>query len=256
MEPLFFGEPGRQLFGVYEPPVARARKGGVVLCCPLVQECSIGHFALRRLAGLLAREGLHVFRFDWSGTGDSAGDIEDADVTRWCSDLRQAVGELADLAGVRRVSAVGLRFGGAIAAVAASGGLELADLVLWDPPLGGRDHLEAIRAFDRQHRLDLPYATTIGPGELLGYALSLQLRASIESVDLAALAPCRADRLFVFAPERRSEHGILGETLRDRHGRGPHLAFLAEEAAWRPGAAFVPSRTIQAIASAVASSAT
>ncbi len=72
--PLFFGDPARQLFGVYHPAAeGNAAERAVVLCAPSPQEYMPTHWAYRRLAALLAKAGVHVLRFDYFGMGDSAG---------------------------------------------------------------------------------------------------------------------------------------------------------------------------------------
>src|SRR4051794_18965963 len=107
MKPLFFGESSRQLFGAYEPPrPGSARKHAALLCYPGVQEYNMSHWAFRKLAVQLAREGLHVLRFDYYGTGDSAGTTQDGSPDRWIADIRTAARELVDLSGVRTLSIV------------------------------------------------------------------------------------------------------------------------------------------------------
>ncbi len=250
MEPLFFGPATRQLFGAYEAPQGSERDAGVLVCNAGVHEYTRAHFAVRRLAGLIARQGYHVLRFDWLGTGDSGGDLSDATVERWCEDLQRSAGELRELSGVRRVSAVGYRLGAAIAARAASEGLELRDLVLWDPPLCGRNHLAELRAVDREQLSSMPWVD-VDPHQFQGYALPRELQASIETLDLRRLAPCHADRIAVFAPAELPAHAELAAALRDRTGRPPTMAFVPDAPPAR-GAAFLPSHSIQAIVTALA----
>ena len=70
MKPFFFGPSAQPRFGLLHPPAGeRARRAGVLLCYPGVQEYNISHWAFRKLAGLLARAGFPVLRFDWAGTG-------------------------------------------------------------------------------------------------------------------------------------------------------------------------------------------
>ena len=132
MKALFFGNTATKLYGVYHPP--KAGVGGissVLICCPNGYEYIYTHRALRQLAGLLAKRGHHVLRFDYFASGDSAGDAEDGTVEQWIVDIRTAVRELRDISGRDRPSIVGLRLGALLAACAEVSDAE--DLVLWDP---------------------------------------------------------------------------------------------------------------------------
>ena len=77
MKPLFFGEANRRLYGVYHPP-AKPSRHAVLLCYPGMQEYNAAHWMFRRLATSLSREGHHVLRFDYYGTGDSDGETDAA----------------------------------------------------------------------------------------------------------------------------------------------------------------------------------
>src|SRR5687768_16729988 len=115
MNPFYFGSSQRPLYGVYHPSKGRtARPVGVVLCYPLGQEYMRAHRAFRQLATLLTKNGFPVLRFDYAGTGDSAGDGSAGSVATWVEDIGAAIDELKDTAGVSRVSLVGLRAGGAL----------------------------------------------------------------------------------------------------------------------------------------------
>src|ERR1041385_3953899 len=132
MIPNFFGSSDNPLFGVYHPPRgARPRDTGVLLCYPAPQEYMRTHWAFRKLAWMLAKEGFHVFRFDYFGTGDSAGATEEGRIATWRDNVVTAARELRDLASVTKVAAVGFRLGATLAATARD--LPLTDLVLWEP---------------------------------------------------------------------------------------------------------------------------
>jgi pimeloyl-ACP methyl ester carboxylesterase len=252
VKPVYFGKAGKQLFGAYhEPRARRAVDAAVLLCYPLVQEYMRTHWAFRKLAGLLAREGFHVFRFDYSGTGDSAGDEESGSVAQWCADIRLAAAELQDLADVPRVSVVGLRMGAAFATLAVAGGLQVRDLVLWEPALDGRSHLRELEAIERIKFANLPHPPVPGPGELLEYPLPGELRASLEKVDLRRVPPCAADRVLVFSSEVRPEHHVLREFLRDRGGRPPQCQVVQEEVRDSHRGVLLSTRVLQAMASAL-----
>ncbi len=207
MRPFFFGEAERPLFGVYEPPWAAARNTGVVLCYPGAQEYNATHWAFRKLTSLLSSAGYHVLRFDWSCTGDSAGESADGRPETWIQDLRLAVEELREQAGIRAVSLIGMRLGATLAYRCA---MEFAvrELVLWEPVVSGVDYVRDLRALDDRRRLRLLHPP--GPeDELLGFPFPAAQRQAIEALDLRQLALPKARRVLLFAAlESRSLHEL------------------------------------------------
>lgn len=202
MIPKFFGERHRQLFGLYQAPApADARDVGVVLCHAGPHEYRHTYFSFRRLAGLLVKAGLHVFRFDYGGTGDSAGDAADETVDAWADDVRQAARELKELSGVRRVSLVGLRLGGAVAARAVADGLRVDDLVLWEPVVDGRTYLAQLDGLEVQRlaHLRFPQSWARVPDEMVGYPLTAVQRRALEDVDVATMSLACAKRVSLVA---------------------------------------------------------
>ena len=172
MTPLFFGDRTRRLFGVYSPGHAvGARARGAVLCAPWGPEYLRAHRSLAQLGKWLNEAGVHVLRFDWHGTGDSAGDMAEARLDGWVDDLHSAIDELKDTAGLQRVSLVGLRLGATLALrAAATRRRDIDGLVLWDPVMNGREHLAELRAL---HAATLGLrGLQAGPQELLGFAVS------------------------------------------------------------------------------------
>src|SRR6201996_7552654 len=122
MNPLFFGSTGRQLFGIYEPAAAgTSGKRAAVICYPWGPEYINSHRSLRQLTLKLSAIGYHTLRFDYYGTGDSGGDASDADLVGWEADLKSAIDEISEMTGVTRVTLIGLRLGGSIAANVAGG---------------------------------------------------------------------------------------------------------------------------------------
>ncbi|HEY0777633.1 MAG TPA: alpha/beta hydrolase [Gemmatirosa sp.] len=227
MLPRFFGDTGRQLFGVYHPASAapgvsaQVRRTGVVLCYPGPQEYRQAHWAYRRLAGLLADGGVHVLRFDYVGTGDSAGASSDGSLAQWADDVRAAARELQDVAGVRRTALVGLRLGAVIAARACAAGLAVSDLVLWDPVVRGTEYLAGLDAEqgsgleDRRYPEDDRRASD----ELLGFEMTAAMRAEIGAVDLTVEACGAPGRVLVIAADDGPEYGAFGAALTARATR-------------------------------------
>lgn len=137
MLPIHFGSRDRQLFGLHDQGLAPRRRVGVVILNPIGWELLRAHRTLRLLAGRLAESGYDVLRFDYSGTGDSWGDLTDGiSLATWIADVDVALEELAGISGSQRFVLIGLRAGAAIAAeVAARRPRGIEHVILWDPPV-------------------------------------------------------------------------------------------------------------------------
>ncbi len=152
-EPLWFPSNGQPLFGCLTRPKVPLARGGVIIAPPIGREVHASRFALRRLATALAEHGFVALRFDYYGTGDSVGDMNDMelDVT-WQGNVLSAV-ELLRSLGLSDISAVGLRLGATVLGVTASGqSLGLSSLVLWDPCDSGRTYLREAKALGMLQR--------------------------------------------------------------------------------------------------------
>lgn len=184
MNPSFFGPPGAQLLGIHHPPRAASRGHGVVLCSPAPQETARTHWAFRKLADHLSRAGFDVLRFDYRGTGDSAGDLDDTTPALWVEDIQRAARELKDVSGVRKVSAVGFRLGALLLAQASSQGLALETLVLWEPVVSAQNWMARLALVEEQLRREFTFAPKREPGELLGFVLPPALEQQWAALDL------------------------------------------------------------------------
>jgi len=253
VQPLHFGPARSQLFGLYHEPLARGHSDtGVLLCYPAVQEYNRTHFAFRKLAGLLIRQGFHVLRFDYFGTGDSAGESGAGSAERWIEDIRVAAGELRDLGGVDRISLVGLRLGAALGTLAACDGLELQDLVLWEPVTDGASHLRELEAIQAARETLLPSPSRFGPDELLDYPLPPPLRASIAGIELRAGLPVAAERVLLFAARSHPALLELQGRLRGRGGAAPELRLVPDETAAGSEGILLSTQILRAIAAGLA----
>ena len=210
-EPCTFGTSGRQLLGLYHAPEGpRPRDEAVLVCGPGPQEYMQSHWALRKLAAALSRTGFHVFRFDYYGTGDSAGDSVEGRMSAWRSDVAQALEELADVSGAARLSAVGFRLG---ATLAATSPVRLERLVLWEPVVDGHRHIEELVASHVRrfaHCLHVPPLRLDGPSpELLGLPFPRELRQDLEAVALPRGWACRTRKVDIVT----AETGATGSRL-------------------------------------------
>ncbi|QDE39349.1 alpha/beta fold hydrolase [Luteibacter pinisoli] len=149
--PFFFGADSG-LFGMYHAPASTPRRA-VLMCPPLGQELIRTHRLYRQLAQALAAQGIAVLRFDYHGTGDSAGDSAEVDWQRCIGDAVTAAGELRSRAGVDRIVAFGARLGGSIA-LGAADRARFAEVIAWDPVIDGDDYVSALDTMQAALRED------------------------------------------------------------------------------------------------------
>lgn len=184
--PFYFGSADRTLFGAYHPAATGGRRGAV-LCYPWGQEYLRSHKAMCFLASLLSDRGFHVLRFDWYGSGDSAGEcFEGGEPGSWMLDLQDAVTELKDMADIKTLAIVGLRMGAAVGAQLALRGSEVDRLVLWDPVVDGAEYIDALLG-ERGTNLSRAYPDHLAEDggeipEVLGFPLTPQMRKGIETL--------------------------------------------------------------------------
>lgn len=230
MKPMFFGDSKRKLYGVYYPPTgAKRRSHAVLLCYPGVQEYGTSLWGFRRLAGMLAQDGHHVLRFDYFGTGDSAGRVEEGTPRIWTTDIQQAALELKELSGARQLSLVGKRLGASLAVRACASGLQAQRLVLWDPVVSGRDYVAELEMWDERRNLLLLHSGRRGRGrsELLGYPFASTLREELNAMDSTKDHPSGAKQIAIIAGEKRQSFEALAEAYRSR-GLSCTLRFASE----------------------------
>jgi uncharacterized protein len=178
--PFYFGDDA-ELFGLFHASGGPARRA-VLLCPPLGQDHIRCHRLYRQLANTLAGEGIPSLRFDYYGTGDSAGESVDVDWDRCIADITTAADELRRRSGAAHIIAFGARLGGSMAVAAAAA--RFAGLVTWDPVLDGATYVSRLDAMqsalrqDRQ-RFIRPRSASDVAEQWLGFATSERLRKQI-----------------------------------------------------------------------------
>ncbi len=200
--PCFLGPTGRYLFAWHHVANVDVRRGAaVVLCPPLGFDYVCVYRSWRILAQQLAALGFDVFRFDFEGTGDSAGDPEDPDrLGAWLLSIERAIGEARAIAGTRHVALVGLRLGATLAVEAAATLGGVSRLVLWSPFRSGRAYLRELSAFARlcpEDNVRQPEADK--DIQSAGFVVTGESAAALERLDLDALSNCPAPEV----PDRR-----------------------------------------------------
>ena len=217
MHPYYFGDSKRPLYGVYDPPrSARMLDQGVLLCYPLAQEYMRSHWAFRQLVSQLAKTGLHCMRFDFYGSGDSAGASVDGSMAQWHNDVETGLTELKDMAGISKVSLVGLRFGAAIAATAPVQAHKVKNLVLWDPVVNGAAYMDNLRRLHdsmlKHHKhYKNPWLKSVNgePTEIFGFTFSERMLGDIQALDLLDRKEFSAEGVYLFVSEERPEYRAL-----------------------------------------------
>jgi uncharacterized protein len=255
IEPHFFGRSDRQLLGIYHRPAGRARRHGVVICAPAPHESMRTHMTLRRLAANLSRDGFHVLRFDYYGTGDSAGGSSDGTLEEWQGNIESAIADLKDSSGVTKVSLVGLRLGAALAARAP---VAIATLVLWDPVIKGPAYLAELRAIHRHRFADLlfpiPVAAPGEGGDLLGFPLTVEMEAELRALDVVGQMACRADHIVLVGSAAEEDQAMLdsafassqnGTTACERHVVAEKFTTDGDDGMW------LSTQAVHVIASAL-----
>lgn len=194
---FFFRSQGKRLFGfVHEPQQGWEENRPAVLFChthPVEQH--VAHRGLVNYGRLLAAQGYLVFRFDLFGTGDSEGEPNEASFERWLGDISSAIAWLRQNYGVTNLSALGVRLGGSLLALAAERTpKEFGSLVLWSPILCGRTYLDRLLRMEflarmrrGEHHKAIDWKQDPRPDgcvELMGIRISRAQCQELETLDL------------------------------------------------------------------------
>ncbi len=187
----WFGPEGRPLCGWWsEPP--RGSRHGVVVLGSIGYEYWSAHRTVRTLAERLAERGHYVLRFDYDGTGDSAGEPWDSDrVAQWRASVVAAVAELR-ARGVEHVTLVGLRFGGSLA-LALGADVKADRVVAWAPVISGKRFAREIKM------LALPVPGRENVTAFAGTVFTPETSSALGKVELEKLAQRPADKVLVVA---------------------------------------------------------
>jgi hypothetical protein len=188
-QPLWIGDASRQLYAALHPaPGARV---GIVMAPPLLHEQPRSRRVLVEIASRLAESGLACLRFDYFGTGDSAGTGEQHDFAAIHADLDAAARALRDATGVAHIVLLAWRGAVLPAWSWAATRQDLGALAAWEPVVDGAAWLAQLEATDcaeRRNRYgdvqDDPHDTN-----LMGFPTSRNWRANIAASRIAKPVP-------------------------------------------------------------------
>lgn len=268
MLPLYFGSPSRRLFGAFhEGSPGRAQSLGVLLCNPFGQEAIRTHRLYRVLAGRLAQAGVHVLRFDYFGTGDSAGEDDAADLESWRDDVLLAQRELQRLSGALEFTWMGARLGGAAVVRAAQQMLATEPhLVLWDPVVNGPAYAQLLRAKhvealeisyslpDPAWRRQLQAEPASFRDEAIGIAVSPAMREQLAALREDQLdVPLASDAFVIADPANRAVQAWVA--AQQARGARVESVGLPQALEWTSddslNAALVPAQAVQELLLAI-----
>jgi pimeloyl-ACP methyl ester carboxylesterase len=241
MNPFFFGAADRRLFGVYEPAAAgTGGKRAAILCYPWGAEYIYSHRTLRQLALKLSGIGFHTLRFDFYGTGDSGGEPTDTDLAGWEADLETAIEELTEITGLVKVTLIGLRLGGTVAAgVATRQQSKIENLVLWDPVVSGPEYLEQLSA-----------PPNANPLEIKGFLLTPGMFRELGELDLSVLMLTHPRTLMVVTERLPSHTRLTTMWTAGRQTGLPTIEFVQDVRPWLEDSVdtgLIPSLVLQRI---------
>jgi len=189
MNPMFFGESSSPLFGVYHPPVGGANLNkAVLICSPIAHEHIRSYKAIRNLAKNISAKGYHVMRFDYSGVGDSFGELTDVSLSNWMADISLAYNELVDVSGIKKISLLGVRLGGVLALMSRKK-LPVDKTVLWDPVVNVHNYISDMKLMHKEMLVDkMRFRNTresgFVDGELLGFMFNSMLLDELSNLNV------------------------------------------------------------------------
>lgn len=212
--PLYIGSDERPLKAeLHSPPHAAALRAGVVLCPPFGYEYVCAYRSFVNLADLLVHRGFAVLRFDYPGTGQSAGSIYAPSLLEdWIASVGLAFDELASRVD-GPVLSVGLRLGASLALLDAVR-FDRDAAVLWDPIVSGRRYSRELSALAAT---GAPMEPPLEDGTLsvAGQIVSKRLTAQLSALDLTRSGPYRLSRVLLLARDDRPPLAELEQQLRD-----------------------------------------
>ncbi len=216
--PFFFGPPQRRTFGWLHAAADARAEVGVVLCNPFGFEAICTHRSFRHFAEAFARAGFPALRFDYDGTGDSAGsDRDPGRVRAWVDSVHAAVDVLRERTGVRRVCLFGLRLGATLAATAAMERADCAGLIAIVPVVSPEQYVRELQALQAWGRLEKSPDGVSGIGEgdqeAAGFVITAETSAALVPLDLTRIAKAPAPRVLLIERADRAATGKWASLL-------------------------------------------
>ena len=212
---LFFGE-NLGLYGsLFTPPPTSEKTISVLMCPPDPREQMCCRWAYKQIASQLLKLGCQVFRFDYSGTGDSFGD---SSYNNWVLDIVEAYRFLKSQ-GLGEVQLFGARMGASLA-LSVAHLIENPRLLLWDPVWKGSDYLKQSILLEKQRVREYSgdgrfFTRSKSSTSVLGQPLYPQDRHYLEDLDISKVLKNYSDQISIIESDHdlaRSEDSLWENT--------------------------------------------
>ncbi len=215
VKPIWFGSEERPLFGMFHVPESGFARAGVVVCPPFGRDYLHAHYTLRCLGDEMTAHGVCTLRFDYDGTGDSAGTGNEPERVRsWLDSITAAVATMR-ASGVGSVFVVGMGLGATLAALVCEADGNIDGLVLWDPEPSGKAYLSRQRALGALS-FNVPTMTTDGSIDAPGILFDAVTAADLRKLDLSNLRESQTRMLVLVRPDRdatRLQNRLRGDLV-------------------------------------------
>jgi len=173
----------------------------VLLIPPFADEMNKSRRMYSELARKLSNNNLNVLMFDFYGTGDSEGSLEEASWQHWLEDIKSGLSHLRDKVG-GSINLMAMRTG----ALLAAGHLNAADtpinkLLLWQPVIDGKVFFNqfmrlrlasSMMSTDKNKETSKDLKVVLDSGESLeiaGYEITPGLASRLEASSLKCFQP-------------------------------------------------------------------
>src|SRR5271154_1063781 len=215
VKPIWFGSERRPLFGMFHVPESGFARTGVVVCPPFGRDYQNANYTLRCLGDEMTALGVCTLRFDYDGTGDSAGTGNELERVKACLDSIIAAVAPMRASGVGSVFVVGVGLGATLAALVGEDDGNIDGLVLWDPEPSGKAYLSWQRALSAMS-FNVPTMTTDGSVDAPGMLFDALTAADLRKLDLSNLRESQTPMLVLVRPDRdatRLQNRLRGELV-------------------------------------------
>jgi hypothetical protein len=120
--------------------------------------------------------------------------------------------------------------GAALAAEACALDVHMKNLVLWDPVVSGKKYMEELAVMHRRYYAFFQeQKTESAPDELVGFTFPVEMRTSIEQIELLELSEVRSERIFLVGTEQRDEYSALKKHFSSLGIQLVHDVFIRED---------------------------